>query len=200
MPSEAYQRFIDSMAMDFDKWHDGTGYDLKALGQLGPEEGEAIERLLIENLRQGGDWRDVEALTALGTTAARAAVDHARFHRNTKVRHYALRTVLANRTSKDTPEAELTELEDQVVQAVAHGNYEMAQHMPTLRVKQALLDSVREGDSVTRVNAAAFLLYLCDQASEPFDWSQRPFFLQFGKRNPKLRASAWEHLRKRVGL
>ncbi len=36
MPSEIYQQFLNSMIMDYDKWHDGTGYDLEALGQLGP--------------------------------------------------------------------------------------------------------------------------------------------------------------------
>lgn len=32
MHSESYQGFLDSMVMDFDKWHDGIGYDLEVLG------------------------------------------------------------------------------------------------------------------------------------------------------------------------
>ncbi len=202
MHSETYQLFLDSMVMDFDKWHDGTGYDLKVLERLGPEERASIEKLLIENLKQAGDWRDVEALADLGTASARAAADKARFHKNTKVRNYALRICLDTRDSKDMSKKDIAELEEQVIQAVKHGNFEIAESMPTMRVKRALLDSLLEFDSEIRVSAAAFLLYLCGQAPEPFDWSQRPFFLRFSdsQRDPKVRQQAWEHLRKRTGL
>jgi len=200
MPSAAYQLFLDSMVMDIDKWRDGIGYDLKTLEQLGPEERLSIEELLIDNLKQAGDWRDLEALFALGTTSARAAVDMARFHNNTKIRHYALRIALDAHHSKDTTKEVIAALEVLVIQAIEHGDFEIAERMPTMRVKKALLDLVREANSVIRVNAAAFLLYLCDQAPEPFDWSQRPFFLRFGTEDPKELQLAWEELRTRTGL
>ena len=57
-----------------------------------------------------------------------------------------------------------------------------------------------QADSVIRFNAAAFLLYLCGQAPEPFDWSQRPFFLRFAEGDPETLQKAWEELRKRTGL
>ncbi len=200
MPGKAYQLFLDSMIMNFDRWHDGTSYDLEALERLGPEERASIEELLIENLKEAGDWRDVNALAALGTDSARKAVDKARFHHKTKVRDYALKIILTTHNSKDRTKKDIAELEDQVVQAVKRGNFQIAAYMPTMRVKKALLDSTREADSVIRVNAAAFLLYLCGQAPEPFDWSQRPFFLLFGNDDPKMLQQAWEHLRKRTGL
>jgi len=204
MPRETYQQFLDSMEMNFDKWHDGTGYDLEALGRLEPEERASIEKLLIGKLEHAGDWRDLEALVALGTTSARAAVDKARFHHNTKIRKYALRTIIRNRHSEDMTKEEMTELEELVIQAVTHGDYEMAEIMPNMRVKKALLDSIlsAEYNSEIRVSAVAFLLYLCGQAPEPFDWSQRPFFLEFSdsEKDPKIRQQAWEHLRKRTGL
>jgi alpha-L-fucosidase len=186
--------------MNFDRWHDGTSYNLEALQRLGPEERASIEELLIENLKEAGDWRDVNALAALGTDSARKAVDKARFHKKTKVRDYALKTILNTHHSKEITNKDFTELEDQVVQTVKRGNYEIAEYMPTMRVKKALLDSTREAESVIRVNAAAFLLYLCGQAPEPFDWSQRPFFLRFSTRDPETLQQAWEELRKRTGL
>jgi hypothetical protein len=200
MPSEAYQLFLDSMIIGFDQWHDGTGYDLEALGRLGPEERASIEELLVKNLKEAGDWRDVQALVALGATSARAAADEARFHRNTKVRNYALRIAIDSLNPEDKTEEYVTELEEQVIQAVKHGDFRIAERMPTMRVKKALLNCAREADSVTRVNAAALLLYLCGGASEPFDWSQRPFFLLFAEEDPKMLYYAWEHLRKRTGL
>jgi len=200
MPSEAYQLFLDSMIMNFDRWHDGTSYDLEALERLGPEERTSIEELLIENLKQAGDWRDVNALVALGTDSALKAVNKARFHKNTKVSDYALKIILDTHHTKDTTQKDIAELEDQVVQAVKRGNFEIAEYMPTMRVKKALLDSTRETDSVIRVNAAAFLLYLCGKAPEPFDWSQRPFFLRFSTGDPTALQQAWEELRQRTGL
>jgi hypothetical protein len=200
MPSEAYQLFLDSMIMNFDRWHDGTSYDLEALERLGPKERASVEELLIENLKEAGDWRDVNALAALGTDSALKAVDKARFHKNTKVRDYALKIILNTHNLKDRTKEDITELEDQVVQAVKRGNFEMAEYMPTMSVKKALLDSTREADSVIRVNAAAFLLYPCGQAPEPFDWSQRPFFLRFAEGDPQALQEVWEELRKRTGL
>jgi hypothetical protein len=202
MPSEAYQLFLDSMVMDFDKWHDGTGYDLEALEQLGSEESNSIEELLIRNLKEAGDWRDVDALAALGTNSALAAVDEARFHNDSKVRKHAIRIIFGRRHAKNMTEKERTELEEQVIQAVKHGDFEIAENMPTMCVKKALLDSILGFKSEIRVSAVAFLLYLCGQAPEPFDWSQRPFFLRFSdsERDPKMRQQAWEHLRKRTGL
>lgn len=200
MPSKAYQLFLDSMVMDFDKWHDGTSYDLEILGRLGQEELASIEKLLIGNLKQAGDWRDVDALVALGTDSANKAVDKARFHDNTKVRNYALRTCLNTEDPKDMAEKDVAELEEQVIHSVKHGNFEMAEYMPTMRVKKALLDSALEAKSEIRGSVAAFLLYLCGQASEPYDWSQRPFFLLFGNKDPKMLKLAWEHLRKRTKL
>ena len=200
MPSEAYQQFLDSMIMNFERWHDGIGYDLEALARLGPEERASIEELLIGNLEQAGDWRDVHALFALGTESALKAVDKARFHRNTQVRDYALKIILETRNSKDMTKKNIAELEDQVIRAVKRGNFEIAEYMPTMKVKKALLDSTREADSKTRVNAAAFLLYLCGQAEEPFDWNQRPFFLRFAGENPEALQQVWEELRRRTGL
>ena len=204
MPSETYKLFLDSMVMDFDKWHDGISYDLEVLGQLESEERDSIEELLIKNLKHAGNWRDVEALAALGTASAFAAVDKARVHNNTKVRKYALRIWLDTQDSKDMTKKDISELEEQVVLAVKHGDFEIAERMPTIRVKKALLDSILsvEYNSEIRISAVAFLLYLCGQAPEPFDWSQRPFFLLFSssKRDPKMLQQAWEHLRKRTGL
>ena len=200
MPSEAYQLFLDSMIMNFDRWHDGTGYDLQALKRLEPEEQASIEELLIANLKQAGDWRDVNALAALGTDSARRAVDKARFHNNTKVRNYALRIALNNQNPKDKTKKDIAELEEQVIRAVEQGDYQMAEYMPNLQVKKALLNSILEIDREKRVSAAALLMYLCGQAPEPFDWSQRPFFLRFGEENPKALQLVWEELRKRTGL
>ena len=200
MTSKAYQLFLDSMILNFERWHDGIGYDLEALAQLDSRERSLVEKLLIENLIDKGDWRDVQALEALNTPSAIEAVDKARFHKKTKVRNYALRIIFNSRDPGNTTKELNTELEEQLIQAVMQGDYEMAESMPTMRVKKALLDSVLEVDREIRVSAAAFLLYICGQTSEPFDWNQRPFFLRFGEESGEELKQAWQELRKRAGL
>src|SRR5207249_1687233 len=37
-PSDAYTKFMKSTIMDYEKWHDGIGYDLDAFRQMTPQE------------------------------------------------------------------------------------------------------------------------------------------------------------------
>jgi hypothetical protein len=190
-----YQRFLDSMVIDRERWHDGVGYDLEALELLDEEDRSRVETLLIQHLDDAGDWRDLEALVSLGTPDARAAVEAALNHRDTRVRRYALRTLL-----DDSDPERRAELEDLVVARVRRGDHELAERLPTPRVKAALLEAAREADDASRVHSAAMLLYLCGQASDPFDWSQRPFLLRFAEGDAEALRAAWEELRQRVGM
>src|SRR4051812_2581110 len=78
--SAAYERFIKSMQIGFDQWHDGIGYDLAALSEMDEAERADVRKLLAA--RAGRDWRDVEAVDALrrlegGDTAPAAAATEA---------------------------------------------------------------------------------------------------------------------------
>lgn len=192
-PSAAFGRFLKSMTIGLEEWREGTGYDLSALHEMTPDERTAIEDGLIAHLADPGDWRDVEALAALATPRALAAVQKARKHADRQVREHAIEHVL-EKTPQDP------NVEDDVVRAVKQGDIELAERCPTPRVKRALLDCARTADATTRVNAAALLMYLCGQAAEPFDWNQRPFFLRFGEENPKERRAALKELREKTGL
>ena len=70
--SEALERFMASTSIDYEAWHDGVGYDLDAVRELKGDDQAQAERFLLD--RAGSDWRDLEALLALGTTTARDAV------------------------------------------------------------------------------------------------------------------------------
>lgn len=59
--SPALKKFRKSMIMDFDKWHDGIGYDMATFATLSDEEKQIIIREICakgKNL----DWRDMEVL------------------------------------------------------------------------------------------------------------------------------------------
>ena len=67
-PNSPLDRFRKSMTIDYEKWHDGIGYDLNALNEATPEERDMITNMLIS---RDLDWRDVEALASLDTPRAR---------------------------------------------------------------------------------------------------------------------------------
>jgi hypothetical protein len=69
------QRFEKSMQINFEKWHDGIGYDLDALKLASPTEREAIEQLLIRHNPR--DWRDIEALATIKTKNAQETIKNA---------------------------------------------------------------------------------------------------------------------------
>jgi hypothetical protein len=69
------QRFEKSMQIDFEKWHDGIGYDLEALKLASPTEREAIEQILIRHRPR--DWRDIEALATIKTKNAEKTIKNA---------------------------------------------------------------------------------------------------------------------------
>ena len=69
------QRFIKSMAIDYEKWHDGEGYDLGAIKQASPGERIKIEQILVDHTPK--DWRDIEALAQIGTPNAQEAIKKA---------------------------------------------------------------------------------------------------------------------------
>jgi len=68
----AVQQFRRSMAIDHRKWHDGEGYDIGAIRSAAPEDRAQIEAILVE--RGVRDWRDVEALAAVGSPRAQAVL------------------------------------------------------------------------------------------------------------------------------
>lgn len=71
-PNTALGRFERSMLIDYEKWHDGEGYDLDAIADATAPEREAIEAVLLN--RGPKDWRDIEAFAALDSPAARKAL------------------------------------------------------------------------------------------------------------------------------
>ena len=69
MSSSVLDRFRESMVMNHERWHDGTGYDLDLLKSATDDERTQIEHLLTT--KSVDDWRDVEALACIDTPRAR---------------------------------------------------------------------------------------------------------------------------------
>ena len=192
------RRFEASMNIDYEKWHDGIGYDLALLRQASPAELQAIERILVPRARS--DWRDVEALAALDTPAARRALATAMRGGNAEIRAAVLRhapgmvsreeRVAALVAALGTAEffGGLSQALDQVVEF----------HPP--EIVAALFRGVLERKGDAPIHFAAMLMFIHGKANSPFDWNHRPFFLRFGTTNREEREALFRELCAKLGV
>jgi hypothetical protein len=199
-PSSAtpLQRFDKSMVMDFEKWHDGIGYDIEAIKLASPAERAAIEQTLIKHSPR--DWRDIEALAEIRTERAYQAIKQAINDPNPDVRvavtRYAPNLVTdLERTRSIVDGLQNAELFGGLSQVID----DVAEYHPQ-EVKEALITGLlnRKGD--VAVLFAAMLFYIFGKANEPFDMAQRPFFLRFNTEDRAEREAVFLELCKKLGI
>jgi hypothetical protein len=194
----ALARFTASMAIDYEKWHDGIGYDLEAIAAASPDERAAIEQLVLQHSPRG--WRDVEALAALGTPAAHDALRRSLASGDAEVRGAVLRHAPELVSDRERTRALVKALESaEFYGGLTQALHEVAEHHPPEVVK-ALLKGARRREGTVAVHFAAMLFFLHGKAKEPFDWEHRPFFLRFGTEDRKEREAAYRDLCDAIGV
>ena len=192
------QRFLRGMPMDLDKWREGIGHDLGALAEASPEERLAIEAALLAHRPR--TWREIEALAALATPPAEAALCEALDDPDPEVRlavaRYAPAVVAAERRTRLLVEAlESAEFYAGLTQALD----QVAEWHPPA-VERALWRGLLARSGEVAVHFAAMLAWIHGQARAPFDWDQRPLFLRFNTGNAEERQGAFLDLAGRLGI
>ena len=213
MPSPAYERFEKSRILDFDAWHDGAGFDLSAIAEMTADERASVRKSL---LHADPTWREIEALDALRDYAeahpdedpgrAVSEIDRAMQRGATApdrvTRLAAAETLHRQGKLPDFDRVIAREISDNMLK-IADGcgpALLLAEQFPTGRVKQALLYA-SNFRSETAMHCAALLCYLCGKAKEPFDWSMRPFFMNFHENaNSLTRCEGINELQALTGL
>jgi hypothetical protein len=199
-PSEAYKKFTESTNITYEQWHDGIGYDLDSLTKTTDEEKEALAATLAARLKRGrAEWRDIEALIALKPPQMRDVLEAALPHAKPETKLHIARELAAMGAS--------VKIDKIIARILQRGLYEeglslaidLVPEYATPYLRNVLLDCARIGQPDVRVHAAALCLYLAGKAKEPFDWEHRPFFLEFGEEDPKIRKRAFEELCQRIG-
>jgi hypothetical protein len=177
--TSAYQRFQDSKVITYERWHDGIGYDLEALAEMTGAERQSVETDLIRNTT---NWRDIEALAALGTDTAKAHIRNHLTHGASELRLAAAHALAADKdSSRDREDAIVHALEAAEPMNGLARALDMAAEHKSPRVIEALLRCTLRPVPEVAVNAAGLLYYLFGKTTEPFDWDKRPFFLRFGE-------------------
>ena len=175
MPSDAFQRFQSSMVIDYEKWHDGVGYDIEALDELSPAERIKVEHMLAPRAEK--DWRDLEALDRLGTPGALQAIWRARESSDADIRMHALQYG-PTPTPAEWDKAIVYSLRQVKPFAGLVITMESAIEHPSPRVVAALWQHVKVPGSEITFHAAQALLCIAGKLDGQYDDAQRPLQLR----------------------
>ena len=196
--SDALRRFLSSMVIDHEKWHDGIGYDLHALAQLSPEELKSVEAKLIGH--QPRDWRDIEALAHIDSPAARNAVEAALKSSDPQIRQTAMNHAGEKADPAEREGLLIRSLEKDVIYGgLTQSLDEVAEFHPPA-VVDALFRGALNREGEVAVHFAALIVFVHGKAKEPFDWDHRPFFLRFNTEDRNERKAVFAELCERVGV
>jgi hypothetical protein len=190
-------RFRSSMVIDYEKWHDGVGYDLTLIKSATPEERADIEKILID--RDARDWRDIEALAALDSPAARKALKGA-----LKSSKAEITVAVMNYAPELVPEAtRIRTLVAALRKADFYGGLtgalSQAEDFHPPAVIAELFRGALEREGGIGVSFASSLLVIFGKAESRFDWSQRPFLLRFNATDRNEREAVFLELCEKIG-
>lgn len=200
-PSPAYTRFKQSTAIDYSKWRDGEPYDIAALSEITAEERDLLTDELCAN--DSLDWRDVEALRALGTPKARMRVGKAAEKQTDGAGIEAFYDDIAKQgwTAK-IEERFIEKLERAASMTGALDRlYDIAEEHQTPAVMKQLMRNARvSSDDTVRYSMGAFLLYLTGHVENRyvFDTDHRPHLLNLNSADYKTYKAAVTWLEDKV--
>jgi hypothetical protein len=197
--SAALERFMASTSIDYEAWHDGVGYDLEALRELKGDDQAKAERFLLD--RAGTDWRDLEALLAIGTKTGRDAVVEQLRTGRLEQRLWAARYLADDRSlAADREAAVVAGLAEGVFYGGLSVALDLATEVRTPAMIEALFRAALRDEGEAAVHAAARLAFIHGKAKEEFDYELRPLFLKFNTDDRGERTRAFKELCQLCGV
>jgi hypothetical protein len=198
IPVSPLQRFRKSMEINYEKWHDGIGYDLDEIRAATKTERKAIEQMLIHHTPR--NWRDIKALAKINTKNAREIIKKSIKDPNPDVRVAVTRFAPNLVTNSERSQSIVDALQHaEIFSGLSQILDDVEEYHPK-EVKEALITGLlsREGDIA--VLFAAMLFYVYGKAKESFDMKQRPFFLRFNTEKREERVQAFRELCKQLNI
>lgn len=175
-----------------------VSYHFEAMPRSDASERAALEKHLLANGAK--DWRDVQALAALGSPKARRVLSAAFKGANPELAMAILRYAPEVATDAERAAAITRALEEAGFFGELSAALDQAAMFHPPEVEAALWRGVREREGAVAVHFAALLCFIHGKASEPFDNEQRPWFLRFHTENREERAAMVAELQQKLGL
>jgi hypothetical protein len=199
-PSEVspLNRFKKSMEIDYEKWHDGVGYDVEAIHKSSPQERIEIEKLLIN--RTPIDWRDIEALSELKSRSGHNVLKAAFLDGSITIRLAVIRYSPGLVDDAGRVTTLIQALRSATLYAGLSQALDLVEEFHPPEVVQELLFGLlkREGDVATLFAAMLFFIY--GKAESSFDMKKRPFYLRFNTEDAEKRRLAFLELCNVIGI
>lgn len=198
MSSNAYDRFMASTRIDYEKWHDGEPYDPAALDEMSQEQINSVIRWVLDRPRH--DWRDLEVLSHIGSSVTLYKLAQFLDHDNRELRLTAMELLLDHDRLPDAEQrvlAEIAQMED--LDGVVRLD-SLIDRLKTPAIEQALLEAMRKGTDYS-IHAAAKLMERRGVIDSEWDWTYRPLWLalRHGK-TPAERQEAFDQIRTLVKM
>ena len=191
-------RFLASMIVTYEMWHDGIGYDVELLETMNDDQRKTAELALINHWPR--DWRDIEALAHFDTPAARKAVEAGLHSSDPDVRREARKHAGGKEDPAERERHLVRSLENDVLFGGLSQAIDEAQTFHPPAGMDALFRGALHRDGEAAVHFAALLFFLHGKAKEPFDWDHRPFFLKFHATDRAEREQLFRELCATVGV
>ena len=176
--SDAFRRFEASMILDYDKWKEGTPYDLAALDEMSAEERDVFAGEIAA--RSELDWRDVEALRRIATPFALARVKHAGLVQTNGGGAEAFAGEAKDDWNDEIERRFIDKLGAiRLMESSTDRLYAIAAAHPTPAIRAALYRLATTGDESMRYSWGAALLYITGHAGDSYGLSDghRPHLL-----------------------
>ena len=191
--TSALRRFVSSIVPVWKQWADGQRYDAAALKEISvPQRDQAVSLLTDRDIT----WREVEALAAIDTPQARAAVAAAAQHHlsiDTRLAAAAVMHQQGRLAEVDKFVARQLHLLDRPANGMARA-LAMAERYPSEVVKQALLWASYNSTECAP-ECARLLIRLTGAAREPFDENVQKILLKLDLYNSYFdRKAAFDEL------
>jgi hypothetical protein len=179
-----------TMKIDYEKWHDGVSYDLSLL-----KNATAVEQALIASaLIPPEGWRDIEALAALNTETARAALRKAVHSHNSEVSSAVLRYSPESATDDERTSLLVHALQfSEFYGGLSSALDQVAEFHPP-RVINAIVRGLFKRPGEVACHLAAMLWFIHGKSADIFDWDMRPLFLEFNSHDGQERSAAFVKL------
>jgi hypothetical protein len=196
-PGNPLGRFLQSMKIDYYKWHDGIGYDLDALKDLKGAELKQVEDLLISH--KDSDWRDVEALAALNTPFSIQALKECLTSPDLECRLFAVKFLKEMNIEDHIEEVVVNTLAQTAIGSGLTYAMHLAKTYPTEKIRREILRCALVGNDDIRVHCAAMTLFLYGKAKTDFDSNQKIVF-EFHEKDMTARMRVFVRLCAMVGV
>jgi hypothetical protein len=196
--SDIINRFLQSMVITYEMWHDGNGYDVDLLKQMAPEEREAVEKTLITH--QPRDWRDIEALAMIDSAMSRSVIESALKSTDPSVRREAMKYAGEKADPADREKLIIHAIRTKAIFDGLSQTLDEIEEFHTPAIVDALFRGALDGDGEAAVHFTAMLFFLHGKSREAFDWDHRPFFLRFNTTDRNERRNAFKELCQTVGV